>query len=418
MFHMEAKQGIKAELAIPVSVDGIVIATIHFQSSKESVEYKREDITNILHILADIRQPLLNMKMYLAARHLNEALLKKIEQKEKELQESKKTVEVAETFRIQEKEIIGKSESMKRVLLLIEKFAASDVNGILVGEAGTGKEMIARRAHCRSPRREGGFVSIDCTSLPEHMLEIELFGQENQEFGQGHRVKKGLIENAHGGTLFLNNIDALSIGLQAKLVRFMSDKVTFRIGGSIPYRAEVRIAAATTKEMSKLVEENLFREDLYYALNTVQIDVPALRDRQEDIEVLSNFFLNVGKPQELHKSLSPCVVSTLAEYTWPGNVRELQNVMERAYILSDGMIVEKSHLAENVSQAPAKEEKSEVETNEFTEMTLDELEKRHIIKTLEFLSGNKTKTARTLGITVKTLYNKLHSYGMIQAKEA
>ncbi len=162
------------------------------------------------------------------------------------------------------------------------------------------------------------------------------------------------------------------------------------------------------------MEGGRFREDLFYALSTMALRLPALRDHKEDIEVLSHYFLNNGKIVEKQKSLSPEALKSLVEYAWPGNIRELQNVMERAYILADGKIIERDHLADSVTSTPVVEEEEKKEEIIFSEMTLEELEKRHIVFTLGHLGGNKTKTAKSLGITVKTLYNKLHSYGMIQ----
>jgi DNA-binding NtrC family response regulator len=416
LFQKEAKEGIQAELSIPVVVDGIVIASLHFQMNDNKIEFSREHMTEILSILNEIKQPLVNMKMYLAAKHLNEALLKKIEQKEKQISESKSSHNAHGLYKIEEKEIIGKSTAMKTILNLADKVALTDINTLIEGEAGTGKEMIARKIHCRSIRKEAGFASIDCTSLPEVQLEKELFGEEGSFTHSSNRG--GLLETINGGTLFINNVDALSLNTQSKLQRFIVEKMAFRIGGQIPFRTDVRIISATTKDLSVLVQDNLFREDLFYSLNTMNLKSPALRDRQEDIELLAINFLNSGKARHDHKSLSPCVLNALLEYSWPGNVRELQNVMERAYILADGMIVEKDHLAETVSRKQEEVIVEEEEVYNFSEMTLDELERRHICKTLDALAGNKTKTAKTLGITVKTLYNKLHSYGMITAKEA
>lgn len=417
VFADVSSEGVKAELAIPVSVEGIVIGTIHFQSTSDHT-FSRDHMTHIQNILNNISRPLVNMKMYLQAKYLNEALMQKIQEKEKELEKSKSGPKVADSFRIEDKEIIGQSDSMKKLIALVDRVSNSDVNALLQGEAGTGKEMIARRLHCRSHRRDHAFISIDVTSLSEEMLELELFGKEIIDFTQNHNAKKGLIEQAHGGTLFINNVDALSANLQAKITHFIQEKMAFRVGGQVPYRADVRLIVASTRELSDLVEGGHMREDLYYALNTMIFNVPALRERQDDIEVLATHFLNIGKNRDQMKSLGPAALKALREYNWPGNVRELQNVMERAYILSDGMIVERDHLADSVSSPAPQIEEEQKEVYSFQEMTLDELERRHITITLDHLAGNKTKTAKVLGITVKTLYNKLHSYGMIISKEA
>ena len=189
--------------------------------------------------------------------------------------------------------------------------------------------------------------------------------------------------------------------------------MAFRVGGHMPYRADVRLMVSSTKDLNELVAKGEFREDLLFNVNTMVLKIPSLRERIEDIETLATYFLNLHKRPEEQKSLSPGVVKALREYNWPGNVRELQNVIERSYILSDGMIVERDHLADSVTESRIEEEGEDEDIVRYSEMTLDELEKRHICLTLEHLGGNKTKTAKMLGITVKTLYNKLHSYGMI-----
>ena len=355
--------------------------------------------------------------MYLQAKFLNESLLRQIESKEKQIQENKTGLQMADTYKIQEKQIIGNSEAMKRLLSISDRVSQSSVNVLISGEKGVGKQMVARRIHCRSDRGAKSFVSIDCTALPEIRLEAEIFGEEAGDFSES-RLKHGLIEAANGGTLFINNIDRLTPGLQSKLVRFLTEGMTFRVNGQMPYKSDVRLVVASSKNIEELIENGEFREDLYYSVNTMSLEVPSLKNRLDDMEALSNYFLNLGKGREQQKSLSPCVIKALKEYNWPGNVRELQNVMERAYILSDGIIVERDHLADSVHKVEEESVEEDVLSFDFTEMTLDELEKRHICLTLDHLGGNKTKTARILGITVKTLYNKLHSYGMIAPKEA
>lgn len=407
-----------AELCVPVVVDGHAIATIHVQSKSEEIQFSRDNMNEVLAVLNELDKPLRNMKMYLSAKNLNESLQRQIEQKEQELQKSQSSVTIADTYRIKDKEIIGNSPTMKRIIEIADKIAAADTFALIKGESGTGKEMIARRIHCRSVRGENAFISLDCSALPEDRLEIELFGEVSGIVGGAIKERAGMIEAANNGTLFLNNIHALPVRLQAKLMNFINDGMAFRVGSQAPYRANVRVISATTKDIDEMVSEGTFREDLTYALGVLKLEAPSLRERKEDIEVLATHFLNTGKKVEDQKSLSPGAITALLEYRWPGNVRELQSIMERAYILSSGKIVERDHLAESVFSKEQHEETQEVEAISFSEMTLDELERRHIMMTLEHLSGNKTKTAKVLGITVKTLYNKLHSYGMIQPKEA
>lgn len=417
LFTVEASTGVKSELCVPIMHEGVVIATIHHQIIDSEGEYDRNDITSVLEIINQVQRPIANMKMYLSAKFLNETLVKQIELKEREMARGSNLMGVTTSFQVEDKKIIGNSESMKKLLRIVEKVAASNVNALLSGESGTGKQMIARKIHCLSSRKSRAFVSVDCASMDHTSIDKELFGEEVIENGS-LKVKNGLIEVANNGTLFINNIDKLPLSSQSKLTNFISNGMCFRIGGQMPFRSDVRIFVASTRNLLEEVQAGRFREDLYYDISTVNLVVPSLRNRVEDIEILSNFFLNKGHSEENQKSLSPGVLKRLRDYNWPGNVRELQSVMERAYILADGMVIEMDHLSESVKHIEEKLQDSIHEAVDYREMTLEELERNHICRTLDHLGGNKTRTAKSLGITVKTLYNKLHSYGMIVSKEA
>lgn len=412
VFILEASQGIKAELCLPISADGKMIGSIHCQMRDDSREFTRDDMTFGMSVLNEIKGPIQNMKLYLTAKHLNETLLKTIELKERELQESRTGLKVNDAFKINEKEIIGRSLQMKDLLNLVDKISDKEITALLLGEAATGKEMIARRIHCRSNRRDRAFVAIDCSAFSSAQLEIEIFGNEKQ---------MGMLEATHFGTLFINNIEMLSTELQNKLIQYMNTKMGIKSQSKDFFRSDVRVLSASSKDLAELVAAKSFREDLFFALSAVVLKVPALRERKEDIELLANFFLNRNKDKSAHKSFSPSAVKSLSEYSWLGNVRELQNIVERAFILSEGSIVEKLHLDSNIqnTEIAAVSSKQTVEKKaEYVALTLGELEKNHIMQTLENLTGNKTKSAKVLGITVKTLYNKLHSYGIEFDKEA
>ena len=412
VFTREAALGIKAELCLPISVDGVVIGSIHCQMNDSSKEFSREDMTLGVSIINEIKGPIQNMKMYLASKHLNETLLRTIELKEKELQESRSGLKLQDTFKILEKEIIGRSVAMKELLSLVDRICDKDISAFIVGEAATGKEMIARRIHCRSHRRDRAFISIDCSTMNEKQLDLELFGDES---------RMGMLELANFGTLFISASEKIPMNIQNKLMQYMTSKMGVKTGSQAFFKSDVRIIAASTKDLMDQVKANSFREDLYFALSSVILKAPALKERKEDIEILANFFLNQSKVPAAQKSFSPSAIKSLSEYAWPGNVRELQNVVERAYILSEGMIIEKLHLDQNIQNAeaaPVQEKVVVIKSAEFVHVTLEELERNHIMCTLENLSGNKTKTAKVLGITVKTLYNKLHSYGVEFDKEA
>ena len=240
---------------------------------------------------------------------------------------------------------------------------------------------------------------MDCSSSDQDYIQSCLFGNGVD--------KKGLIEEIEEGTILIKKIENLSIITQSKLLGFIKSKKGRKI----------RFLSTSVSPVEVKVEEGEFREDLFYCLNTIEIKVPSLKERDGDIELLVNHYLNQGKDLSLQKSFSPGAMRCLVEYTWPGNILELQSIVERSYILADGLIVEKSHLADCVHQDKKEEEVEEPKMYEFIEMPLGELERFHICRTLEHLDGNKTKTAKILGITVKTLYNKLHSYGMIAEKE-
>ncbi len=413
LFSKELHEGVKAELCFPVGHEGVLIATLHLQNLGDTGEFNREHINLLQEIVNEIKRPLANMKLYLSAKYLNEILLKKIEEKERELDERKHGMRISDSFKVTEKEIIGKCELMQNLLKMADKASLSESSVLLTGEAGTGKEIIAKRIHCRSRRKNGPFVVFDCSSYNEHEMEAELFGVTSNDSFTHRHDKLGMLELANEGTLLIKKISKLSLTIQAKLINFINEGIAQRVGEKIPYRSDVRLIVSSSDDLTQLSEQGLFRNDLFYSIGRINFSVPAVRDRKDDIELFAYHFLNKDKKNEEMKSLSPCVISVLKEYKWPGNLRELQNVIERAYILAEGMIVDKNHLSDHIcKKEEVKEEKVDKFLN-FKEVTLEDLEKAHICNTLEFLGGNKTKTAKLLGITVKTLYNKLHSYGMI-----
>jgi Nif-specific regulatory protein len=302
---------------------------------------------------------------------------------------------------------------MKDLLSLVDRICDKEINAYVMGEAATGKEMIARRIHCRSHRRDRAFVSVDCSTMNEAQLDREIFGTENS---------MGMLEVSNFGTLFINSIEKMTPAIQNKLMQYLTSKMGIKAESTGFFKSDVRMISASTKDLMDMVRSGSFREDLYFALSTVVLKAPALRDRKEDIELMANFFLNQNKSKESQKSFSPGAIKALTEFNWSGNVRELQNVVERAFILAEGSIIEKLHLDQNIQNAEAVLaifEKPVIAAKvDFQHLTLEELEKTHIMGTLENLGGNKTKTAKVLGITVKTLYNKLHSYGVEFDKEA
>jgi DNA-binding NtrC family response regulator len=298
---------------------------------------------------------------------------------------------------------------MQRIVELVKAVAKSNATVLITGESGTGKELIARAIHSYSTRCSKPFIAISCAALPENILESELFGHERGSFTGAHARRKGKFEIADSGTLFMDEIGDMNTNIQVHLLRVLEEKEFTRVGGNEIVKVDVRLISATNKDMKHEVSKGNFREDLYYRLNVVNIELPPLRDRKEDIPLLAQHFLTkfANENKKDIKDLSPDAINDLLKYDWPGNVRELENVIERAVILSEeGSLNTKDLLLE--------ENGALVGEKSLTSIT--ELEKKHIVNVLEECGGNCTKSARILGISRMTLYNKIRSYG-IQVKK-
>lgn len=304
-------------------------------------------------------------------------------------------------------ELIGSSTPLREVYGILERIALTDVTVLLEGETGTGKELAARAVHSRSRRAKGPFVVIDCGAVAPNLIESELFGHEKGAFTDAVRARQGAFELADKGTVFLDEIGELSQELQPKLLRALDQREAKRIGADKPIPFNVRIIAATNRDLEKEVKAGRFREDLYYRLSVVRIHMPPLRKRKEDIETISAHLLtaisaDIGKKIS---GLSPEAEAALRAYAWPGNVRELRNVLGRAAALCDGSRIE----ARDLVLSPG----SKTDTlEELGGKTLEEIEKAAIHATLRSVSGNKTEAAKMLGIAYSTLYEKIKKYGM------
>jgi transcriptional regulator with PAS, ATPase and Fis domain len=307
------------------------------------------------------------------------------------------------------KTIVYKSEVMRQLMKMIDRVSPSSATVLILGESGTGKELVARAIHERSNRRNKPFVAINCGALRETLLESELFGHEKGSFTGAYTRKIGLAEAANGGTLFLDEIGELTPGIQAKLLRFIQEGEIFRVGGKDPIKVDIRLISATNRELDTEVQNSNFREDLYYRINTITVHSPPLRRRKEDVPLLVEHFLQKSSHRILNRGrqMSEDAMKILMRYDWPGNIRELQNVCERLQILADGHTIMPGDLPEHILNPEQK-----VTTDNYDPtITLYELEKRYILKALNYFDGNKTQAANALGITIKTLYNKLHEYG-------
>lgn len=310
-------------------------------------------------------------------------------------------------------EIIGKSEAMQEVFYIIQMVAESNANVLITGESGTGKELVARAIHNNSLRKSKPFVIVDCTTIPENLLESELFGHEKGAFTGASERKTGLIEIANEGTVFLDEIGELPMFLQKKLLRFLQEKEIQRIGSTQRIKVDVRVISATNRDLEKAVQEGSFREDLYWRLNVVRINLPPLRERKEDIPLLVNHFLNKFSKENNKPipQLEPEVMELLLSYDWPGNIRELANVMERAVVLSPSGLISIKHLPRRIQEKTGWVAKNESSLN------LLELEKSLIIKALNTTGWNQTKAAEILGISRKQLRTKMKHHGLLPKSE-
>ncbi len=306
--------------------------------------------------------------------------------------------------------LIGESAPFRQMLDTTARIASAGKVPVLIrGESGTGKERIAQAIHCRSPRADGPWVTLNCSALPEGLLESEMFGHERGAFTDAKQMKRGLLELADGGTLFLDEIGDLSLALQPKLLRVLETQTFRRLGGQKEIRVDVRFVSATHRDLPAMVKTGQFREDLYYRLNVGAIDLPALRERQDDILPLARHFLSETAPIIGVESpgLASAVEPLLKAYRWPGKVRELRNVLERAAILSRGEAISAQHLpreivGESSAQAEEKSPESSTAIRPLADVELDYI--RHVLKLCD---GNKTQAAELLGITRLTLRNKL-----------
>jgi DNA-binding NtrC family response regulator len=303
-------------------------------------------------------------------------------------------------------ELTATSPAMREVLKTIDLVAPTDLTVLIEGESGVGKELVANAIHQKSFRRERPFIAINCGVLQESLLESELFGHEKGAFTGAHADHQGLFEIADGGTLFLDEIGEMGQDLQVKLLRVLERSEFRRVGGHKLIHVDVRVVAATNKRLSEEVKEGRFREDLFYRLNVVHIEVPALRERKEEIPDLVRGFLRGHTRKGLpEKRISDEAIEALKSYRWPGNVRELKNLIERSVILARGDVITPRDLPPTLFEPDAAPPVSDE-----GDVPLADVERRHILKVLRRQAGNKVRAAKILGINVKTLYNKIKSY--------
>ena len=306
-------------------------------------------------------------------------------------------------------QIVGQSKMMKDVFARIQRAAPVDSTVLILGESGTGKELVAQALHQNSPRKKGPFVPINVAAVPATLVESELFGHVRGAFTGATDKRMGRFEQADGGTLFIDEIGDFELGLQAKLLRVLETMTITPVGGHEDRKVNVRVLAATSREIRRMVAEGTFREDLYYRLNVIPINLPPLRDRPDDIPILVEHFLkdiaaSKGTPP---RRISPEVMRRFQSYRWQGNVRELRNVLEQMMVLADGEFLTERDLPDQIAEsAQTAPNPSEIPTG----LTMDELEKLAITKALDQCAGNRTHAANRLGISVRTLQRKLQQY--------
>ncbi len=321
-----------------------------------------------------------------------------LKQENQQLRQALSLPDVAASF-------VGRSPAVREVLRLVEKVAPLESTVMITGESGAGKGLLARVIHQASPRRSGPFMTVSCTALPRDLVEAELFGHEKGAFTGAYEKRPGRVEMAHQGTLFLDEVGDLPIDLQPKLLSFLQERTFQRIGGNRSSSVDVRIIAATHQDLKALCREKKFREDLYFRLNVLPLTIPPLRQRREDLQPLCEFLLKriFEQRKTTPKTLSTEALKLLEHYPWPGNVRELENVLERVTAFCEGDAVTPADMPHEVRH-PSQQVASDTG---LAGLKLSQIERMAIIQTLEMCQGNKSKAARRLGISEKSIYNKM-----------
>jgi transcriptional regulator with GAF, ATPase, and Fis domain len=426
----------KSALAVPIvnSEEGL-IGVLNVEAA-ESNAFEEEDRHVMESIGAQVSLALSNAQLFSKVSGFNKELKKLVEEKTQELrvandrimdqqkllQKENRALKTIVNRASGNRDMIGQSSAIASLLAMVDKIAPTRVSVLIQGESGTGKELVAQRIHRQSDRLDKPFVTINCGALQESLLESELFGHEKGSFTGAVSQKIGLAETADGGTIFLDEIGEMNLSIQTKLLRFLQEGEMYRIGGKHPIRVDVRVLSATNRDLEQEVKNSRFREDLFYRLNTITLRVPPLRKRPEDIALLVRYFLDHSRYGSIRNlSVENKAMEAMKHYAWPGNIRELQNTIEQLKILVEGHEIRIEDLPFNIrmSQSSNTNANSQNNASQHTiAMTLDDLEKNHILQMLAYQHGNKTKTAKVLGITIKTLYNKLHRYGLLETSPA
>jgi len=304
--------------------------------------------------------------------------------------------------------LLAESQAMRNAIALIDRAAACDTPVLLIGESGTGKELLARALHRKSPRAAGPFVAVNCSAIPEALLESELFGHRRGAFTDARDNQPGLFQTAHQGTILLDEIGDMALALQGKLLRVLQEREVHPVGAPAPVPIDVRIVTATHRDLAALTADGRFRQDLLYRINVIEVRVPPLRERTDDLVPLVRYLLDKhgAKLGKLGCTVSHEAMVELRRHTWPGNVRELENVIERALVLGNGEVIELDDLPDSLRRTPSK-------PAGLAGRRLVDIEREHIVRTLRTVAGNKAAAARVLGLDRKTLYRKLTQHRIV-----
>lgn len=391
-----------AFLCVPVKFKNSVLGVLSVDRLFGSAGVSFEEDVRLLKIIASLIAQ--SVRLHQEIENEREAFLEEKENLKQQLK-GKYTI----------KNIIGNSDRMQEVFESIHKVAPSKANVLLRGESGTGKELMAKAIHYMSPRAQGPFIKFNCASIPEGLLESELFGHEKGAFTGAMAARKGRFELADGGTIFLDEIGDLPIGLQPKILRVLQEKEFERVGGEKTLKVDVRLIAATSRNLEELVSSNRFREDLYYRLNVVPIFLPSLREKREDIPLLVEYFLKkYNQDNQKSVAITPEALNSFLGYDWPGNVRELENTIERLVVMSGGPLINQSDLPLNIREQLLRARYA-VQMKDALPSAIEDIERTKIIDALKKTGWIQAKAARLLGLTPRQIGYKMKKYRLQNA---
>ena len=419
--YLEPFQGTKMEILLPLIYERNLLGMVGFGEKRSGDLYTSEDVALLTTLAHQIAMAMQNARAYHRSEQLNLELGERVREIERQREEILALQQrlLNENIYLREEmkqqfdftEIIGSTKPMQEVLAMVGKIAPALSTVLVRGESGTGKELIARAIHFNSPRKDAPFVKVNCAAIPANLLESELFGHERGAFTGAVKSKRGKFELADGGTIFLDEIGDLEPDLQVKLLRVLQEKAFERVGGTRTFKVDVRITAATNRDLEKAISSGAFREDLFYRLNVISIPLPPLRDRREDIRELTIHFLKKFS-REMGKSIrniDPGAMDALKAYHWPGNIRELANVLERAVVLGERETISVNDLPQNLDPS---EPTLAGRTESALPQEMGKIEKQRIVEALEMANGNKSEAARMLGLKWGTFYSKIKKYNL------